>query len=304
MFPDLARLFFRVTGAFASAAWFNGLFGFNWSLFMLAHVVILSTIATIVAIDVQTSVHFFSYFVWLPLFALGYVLLATLELYLLKLPQLLPLARYFVREFNSPAPSVLLVILNLIGWAATAVLPAILYEAIFPSSPLLALILAIAVPAAVWIIWALIWWFGLPEAAIFGSRLDATGKAVGDESVWRALVFYGAYHTAQNLAVGLAAYISDDWTVTWIVALAIWGVELILTVILYFVSSANWKRPPRTGYVDNVEASSASTPLLPQSEEATGRGFRGSSTVNQRTPVFESQRGTSVFDSKLGAKKD
>jgi hypothetical protein len=293
-YPDLARLFFRVTGAFASAAWFNGLVGYNFMLFMIVHVVILSAIPSVVVIDVQTSTDFLIYFVGFPLFALGYILLGTATLHMLKLAQLIPLGRYFVREFNTRPPRLLLVILNIIGWAATAILPSVLYEAIFLNNAVLAISLAIAIPAAVWIIWALVWAFGLPDGAIFGWRLDEkTGKSIGDESAWRTFGFFGGFHIAQNLVVGLVVYFYQDWTAGWIAALSIWGLELIVALVLWFVSATQWKRPPRTGYVDNqaeAQGTAASTPLLGTPPTASSAGpeeetaaARFSSSATRRT---------------------
>lgn len=250
--PELAVSLLRVTSVFASTAIFNGRPAYSCFLFFVIHVIIMSTMTTGLTLGAPGDAS--GYLIAIPLFAIGYSLLASFMLHGLRLAQLFPVPRYVVPEYGSPRPSLILMFFNFLLWLLVALAPSLIYELVAPLSDIgatVALVMYIVMPPAFWGLAWLVWAYGLHEQAMFGPSKGS--------SVNRTAGFFGGAHFLMNLVLGLVVYYQHDWTWAWGFAIGIWALLALVAIIVYLAvvrGNPTWVRPPRTGYADNVPAGS------------------------------------------------
>lgn len=247
--PELALPLMRVTGVFASTAIFNGRPAYSMFLFFIVHVVIMGTMSTGVQLGNATEAT--GYLIAIPIFAIGYSLLASFMMYSMRLAELFPTPRFAVREYAAPRPSLVLMFVNFLLWVLVALAPSLIYELVAPISTTgatVALVYYICAPILFWGLAWLIWAYGLPDAAMFGTKSASLNRTAG---------FFGGAHFVMNLIIGLVVYYQHDWSWAWGFALGVWALLALVAVVVYLAvvrGNPTWVRPPRTGYADNVPA--------------------------------------------------
>ena len=262
---QLASVAIRATGSvFATSAFMNGSTTWAWSLFAIAHFVILYVLGIP---PITNNDELIGYFITWPLIAIGFGLLGTLGFWLLDLAELLPWKRYFAGTLNvnyGMRPSGIALILNTIWWILIVGGSVVPFEIFVFSIPWLAVVLAVGVPALLYLaLWAIYRYLYTGNEALFGSQAHVT----------RSILFPGVVHVVTNLVLGLIVILAvDTYNWAWIASLVILGVFLIVTLIYWWFAHSMWdpslpNRPPRTGdmSVPLVKPASDMEPLVPAS---------------------------------------
>lgn len=237
--PALAVLAVRASGPILSTVTFlRGRYAYALFLFLLVHFVILMPLDIPLLADTEAT---FAYAVTYPLIALAFAVLGLLNFYLLRLGELLPLTRYlggYCGTNLGPRPSGAFILVNLVGWLIVSVVSQLLFEWYVVADGVLAIVLLLGC--------IIVGYAGLLVIHLFFLGTDAPAWGDGS-SILRTLLVTGVYHLVSALVTGLIAVFNPDNNWAWVSALIVLGVELIVTIIVYFVAARGWTMPPRTG---------------------------------------------------------